>query len=55
MKVSFVLKPQSFNLWPFLKPSVKNGPSVSFGTNVPSNCDITNGNNKNDNTNDNIT
>jgi len=29
------LKTQSFNLCPFLTLSVKNGSSVSFGTNVP--------------------
>ena len=30
-------KTQSFNLCPFLTLSVRNGPSVSFGTNVPLN------------------
>ena len=30
-----MLKPQSFNLCQFLTLSVRNGPSVSFGTNVP--------------------
>ena len=32
-----ILKPQSFNLCPFLILSVRNGPSVSFRTNVPCN------------------
>ena len=30
-----ILKPQSFNLCPFLTLSVRNGPSVSLGSNVP--------------------
>ena len=30
-----ILKTQSYNLCPFLTLSVRNGPSVSFGTNVP--------------------
>ena len=29
------MDPQSFNLGPFLTLSVRNGPSFSFGTNVP--------------------
>ena len=30
-----ILKTQSINLCPFLTFSVRNGPSVSFGTNIP--------------------